>query len=136
MTLETASQQINQPEVVAEIAAVFAAYEAALIANDADTLDSAFWDSEQVVRYGVNECLYGLAEIREWRLTATPIPPGRAIGPTVITTFGRDFACINTEFRNPGSQIVGRQTQTWVRLTEGWRIVSAHVSILRPPVAG
>ena len=28
----------------------------------------------------------------------------------------------------PGTDVTGRQSQTWVRMPEGWRIVSAHVS--------
>jgi hypothetical protein len=35
-----------------------------------------------------------------------------------------------TEFRRDGSTRVGRQSQTWVRLPEGWRVVAAHVSLI------
>jgi hypothetical protein len=35
---------------------------------------------------------------------------------------------VSTLFGYPGQAIEGRQTQTWVRLAEGWRIVAAHVS--------
>ena len=48
----------------------------------------------------------------------------------MITTFGRDCATAMTEFRREGSTAVGRQSQTWVRLPEGWRVVAAHVSLL------
>ena len=47
---------------------------------------------------------------------------------TYIVTFGRDFAVANTESTRPGSEGISRQSQTWVRMPEGWRIVSAHVS--------
>jgi len=30
-----------------------------------------------------------------------------------------------------GKIISGRQSQAWVRFPEGWRIVSAHVSVLK-----
>ena len=48
----------------------------------------------------------------------------------VITTFGRDFAVANRESDRAGSDILGMQSQTWVRMPQGWRIVSAHVSEL------
>jgi Protein of unknown function (DUF3225) len=124
---------VNLPEVVAEIAAVFEAYEEALVAGDADRLDSAFWDSALTVRYGVAECLYGAGAIAAWRREAPPIPPGRRLGPTAISTFGRDLACVSTEFRNGDRPAVGRQSQTWVRFEDGWRVVAAHVSLLLPP---
>jgi AtzH-like len=47
-----------------------------------------------------------------------------------ITTFGADFATANMEFVRAGSVRVGRQSQTWVRMPEGWRIAAAHVSLL------
>ncbi len=45
--------EINLPDVVAEVAAAFARYEAALTGNDVATLDAAFWDSAAVIRYGI-----------------------------------------------------------------------------------
>jgi hypothetical protein len=122
---------VNDPAVVAEVTERFVAYERALVAGDIAQLGNDFWDSELTVRYGVRENLYGAAEIAAWRAVAPPIPPDRALGPTVVTTFGNDVATTNTEFRSPGSPVVGRQTQTWIRLPEGWRIVSAHVSLLK-----
>ena len=44
---------------------------------------------------------------------------------------GADLASAMTEFQRAGSGAVGRQSQTWVRLPEGWRVVAAHVSLLR-----
>ena len=123
--------ELNHPEVVAEVTAIFHAYEDALIAGDAEALDGSFWSSDLTVRYGVNECLYGADAIAEWRRSAPAIPPGRRLGPTVVVTFGRDLACVSTEFRNGDRPIVGRQSQTWVRFPAGWRIVAAHVSILK-----
>jgi hypothetical protein len=52
----------------------------------------------------------------------------RDLERTVITTYGRDAATANTTFRRGGR--IGRQSQTWARMPEGWRIVSAHVSLL------
>ncbi len=50
----------------------------------------------------------------------------------MITTFGHDFATAMTEFRRAGSDRVGRQSQTWVRFADGWRVVAAHVSTIAP----
>jgi len=36
----------------------------------------------------------------------------------------------NIEFVRAGSERIGRQSQTWVRLPEGWRVVAAHVSLM------
>ena len=49
-----------------------------------------------------------------------------------LTTYGQDFATAMTEFRREGSTSVGRQSQTWVRFAEGWRVVAAHVSVIAP----
>jgi hypothetical protein len=51
----------------------------------------------------------------------------------LITTFGRDFAVANTESERPGSDRVYRQSQTWVRMPQGWRIICAYVSDIPPP---
>ena len=45
-------------------------------------------------------------------------------------TNGTDFATANTEFVHVGETRLGRPTQTWVRMPEGWRIAAAHVSFL------
>jgi hypothetical protein len=125
---------VNLPEVVDEIRAIFEAYEDALLTGDLELLDASFWDSSLTVRYGVNELQYGAEAIAEWRKTAFPLPPGRETGPTVIATFGTDVASVSTEFRNAGRSVIGRQSQTWIRFPEGWRIVAAHVSIMPPQI--
>ncbi|HVB15334.1 MAG TPA: AtzH-like domain-containing protein [Stellaceae bacterium] len=48
----------------------------------------------------------------------------------MITTYGRDFAVASTEFTRTGEPRIGRQTQSWVRCREGWRVVAAHVSLV------
>ena len=51
-----------------------------------------------------------------------------------ITTYGRDFATASTLFKRdsaPGK--IGRQMQTWVRHSQGWRVVAAHVSVIDDP---
>jgi hypothetical protein len=124
---------INEPCVLAEVETAFAAYEAALMANDAEGLDRLFWDSPLVLRYGAGENLYGQAEIAAYRRQRPGGAPLRRLTRTLITTFGRDFATANTEFVQLASGRTGRQSHSWARLDEGWRIVAAHVSMLETP---
>lgn len=121
------SQDINRPEVLTEVCNVFARYETALTANDVATLDELFWDSGFTLRYGTGENLYGIDAIRAFRQARNPNGLARSLHNTVITTFGDSFATANTEFQRPG-QATGRQSQTWVRMPQGWRVVAAHVS--------
>jgi len=122
--------QINIPEVVAEVTAAFERYEKALVSNDVAVLDELFWNSSHTVRYGVTENLYGYDAIATFRKNRSSVNLERSLTLTTITTYGRDFATANTEFQRQGSNRIGRQSQTWMRTEEGWRIVSAHVSLL------
>jgi len=128
MPSDPESLVINDPAVVAEVTAMFQAYEAALMANDIHTLDWLFWASDHTVRYGVGENLYGEDEILAFRKTRLGGSPQRLLTRTEITTFGRDFATANAEFQRQNDGRVGRQSHAWVRMAEGWRIVAAHVS--------
>ena len=123
---------INDPEVVAELAALYPQYETALVSNDAETLSAMFWNSDHAVRFGAAENLYGSEEISAFRRARPGVNLARTINRLEIVTFGRDFGSITIEFsrETPGGTIRGRQSQCWVRLSEGWQIVSAHVSIL------
>ena len=123
---------INEPDVLAEVTAVFERYETALVGNDVAVLDELFWNSPHTLRYGATENLYGYAEIQAFRAARPSQGLARELMNTVITTYGRDFATANTEFRRTGSARTGRQTQTWMRTPAGWRVVSAHVSLLDP----
>jgi hypothetical protein len=120
--------EVNLPDVLAEVSAAFQGYEKALMANDAAALNGFFWNSAHTLRYGVGENLYGFDQICSFRSASRA--PARRIANTRITTFGRDFAVANTEFYRENSKRCGRQSQAWVRMPEGWRIVSAHVSII------
>ena len=128
MTLS--AQDINQPEVLAEVNAAFDAYETALVTNDVAVLDRLFWVSPHTLRYGAGENLYGYDAIQAFRQARSPANLARRITARSITSFGRDFAVANIEFQREGSARIGRQSQTWVRLPEGWRVVSAHVSLM------
>ena len=121
---------INLPEVLAEVEAVFARYEDALVHNKVAVLDELFWDSPHTLRYGAGENLYGHAAICAFRAARPAQGLARALLRTVITTYGRDFATANCEFRREGSTKTGRQSQTWMRTAQGWRVVAAHVSLL------
>ena len=126
------SMPINEPEVLAEMLAVFARYEDALVNNRVEVLDELFWPSEFTVRYGAGENLVGIEAIRAFRNARSPAGLARTLGNTVITTYGRDFATASTEFHRDGNSAVGRQSQTWVRFAQGWRVVAAHVSMINP----
>jgi hypothetical protein len=122
--------QVDLPEVLADLKAAFARYEQALLANDFDALSALFWDNALTLRYGVRELLYSHADIDKFRRDRGAIDQRRTLRNTRITTFGRDFGVANTEYLPFGSTKIGRQSQTWVRADEGWKIVSAHVSFL------
>lgn len=122
--------QINDPEVLAEMRAVFERYEDALVNNKVEVLDELFWPSEHTVRYGAAENLVGIEAIRAFRNARSPQGLARTLANVVITTYGRDFATAMTEFRRDGSSKIGRQSQAWVRYPEGWRVVAAHVSLI------
>jgi len=118
--------EINRPEVVDEVAAEFAAYERALVDNDVDRILSFF--APEAVRFGIADQQTGLEEQARWRRAQGALPPGRRLKDTTIASYGRDVAVVTTLFGYPGSGVLGRQSQTWVRLIAGWRIVTAHVS--------
>jgi len=122
--------KIDDPTVVAEVRAAFDRYERALTTNDTATLDELFWDSPGTIRYGNNENLYGIDEIRAFRSAREPVDLMRDLARTEIHTYGRDYATASTLYRRRGSGKTGRQMQTWLRTPAGWRIVAAHVSFL------
>lgn len=124
--------RINDPEIVAELEALYPQYETALVTNDADTLTRMFWASPHAMRFGVAENLYGIDEIAAFRKDRSPANLARTARRLDIVTFGRDFGSITLEFNRTvgGRTVLGRQSQAWVRFPEGWRIVAAHVSVL------
>lgn len=126
--------EVNKPEIRAEVEAIFARYEAALISNDVAVLDELFFTAPTTIRYGVAENLYGIEEIRAFRLTRPSAALERRLAETVITTYGDDFATASTLFyRGAANGKVGRQMQTWARMPAGWRVVAAHVSVIDEP---
>ncbi|MDB5315572.1 MAG: hypothetical protein JWO26_983 [Rhodospirillales bacterium] len=125
--------ELNIPEVVAEVRAAFERYDRGLDENDVAVLDDSFWDSDHTLRYGVGENLHGHAMIAAFRASRTPAQHAsraRRLENTKIVTFGRDFAVANTEYVILSTGRRGRQSQSWVRFVEGWKVVAAHVSML------
>src|ERR1700679_2684372 len=127
-----AMHDINLPDVVAELRELYPRYEQALVTNDVDTLMNMFWASPYVARFGPSESLYGIGEIEAFRKARSPVNLARTITRLEIVAFGKDFASITVAFeRELGGHVTrGRQSQTWARLAEGWRIGVAHVSML------
>lgn len=122
--------EIDLPDVLAEVTAACDRYEQALVTNDVAVLDELFWDSPHTLRYGAGENLYGYEAIRAFRAGRSPQGLEREVLRREITSYGRDFATCNLEFRRSGSTRSGRQSQTWMRAAQGWRVVAAHVSLL------
>jgi hypothetical protein len=124
--------EINLPDVVAELRELYPRYEQALVSNDVETLVAMFWASPHVMRFGVTENLYGHNELVAFRNSRPVANLARAAKRLEIVAFGRDFGSITLEFERdtPKGKVHGRQSQVWVRFPAGWRIVSAHVSLL------
>lgn len=112
--------------MIAEVTAAFEAYERALVADDVEGILAFF--APAAVRFGIADQQIGIEEQARWRRAQGGLPPGRRLKDTIIQGYGESVAVVTTLFGYPGSDVLGRQSQTWVRLPEGWRIVTAHVS--------
>jgi len=119
---------IDDPILLAEVTAAFQAYERALMADDVPAMDALFHDAPTTNRYGVGEVLYGIEEIRDFR-KGRGGSPQRTLGRVAITVYGDSFATADAEFFRENSDRRGRQTQAWVKFADGWKVVSAHVSL-------
>lgn len=133
--------EVNAPGVVAEVAALHDEYERALAANDVAALTRFFWDSPHIVRYGINEHLYGAEAVAAYRQGNVPVFSERRLLRRAVLTFGAETASVMCELSQKvfGQLRHTRQSQVWVRFPDlGWKIVSAHVSHspLAPPPAG
>ncbi|TAJ85487.1 MAG: DUF3225 domain-containing protein [Reyranella sp.] len=122
----------NLPEVVAEVSALFERYEQALIDKNVDVLDATFWNSPYTIRLANNEHGYGFDRIHAHRMARPPGPGTKEKRYRVdILTLGRDIATVNLVYKVRGKDMTGRQSQTWVRFPDvGWKVVSAHVSMI------
>ena len=122
--------EINRPDVLAEVTEKFLAYERAINTNDIEVLDSSFLDSELTVRFGMTEQLWSFDEIKAFRRTRNTAGTPRQLVRYAITTYGDSLAVANAVFRREGVDMIGRQSQTWVRFDVGWKVVAAHVSLV------
>jgi hypothetical protein len=125
---EDPPMQLNSPEVVAEVKSAFLRYQHAVDTKDVAVMNELFWTSPFTVRFGPNGTLIGHEAIANYRQTRMTRVEPRTLQNTVITTFGRDFAATNTETTKAGKPGIGRQSQVWIRTSQGWRIAAAHVS--------
>ena len=129
-TTALASLVINDPQTHASLVESFELYEDALVHNKVDVLDELFWNSVHTLRYGVGENLNGYDEIKAFRASRPSAGLNRTILDKHIVTFGDGMGVANITFQRENSNRTGRQSQTWVRFDEGWRVVSAHVSLM------
>ena len=121
--------QIDDPAVLAQVRAVFDRYEDALMHNRTEVLDAIFWADPRTVRFGIGEILYGHDAIRAFRATVRAYAQ-RTHRHVHIVAFGTDFAATHLEYQRVGAEVIGRETKIMARMPEGWRVVSAHVSLL------
>ncbi|HSI47007.1 MAG TPA: AtzH-like domain-containing protein [Ideonella sp.] len=128
-----APEAIDLPDVLAEVTACFHAYEAAFMQNDLPALIGFFWEDERLTRYGVVDRQLGHAEQAAYRHSVPKPGFTRQLENLRIHCFGPDMAVALVEFLRSDTALRGFQSQTWARLPEGWRIVSAHVSMIPWP---
>ncbi|WP_300007826.1 AtzH-like domain-containing protein [Pseudonocardia sp.] len=119
---------MGRVDVVGEVSAVFERYERALVEGDVATLIALFWDDPRCRRFGVADRQQGAEEIAAWRRAHPSVPEGRALRDTVVLALGDSAAVVTTLFTHSDGATEGRQSQTWFRFPQGWRIVAAHVS--------
>ena len=124
---------IDRTDVRCEVEALFHAYERALMANDVAALNDLFWRDPRVTRYGMADVQLGHGALMAFR-AAVPAPDfTRELQRVRISSFGNHFAVSMCEFVRSDTPKLGLQTQTWVRFPQGWKIVSAHVSMIDTP---
>jgi hypothetical protein len=123
--------EVDRPDVVADVRAAFDRYERALVAGDVAVLTELFWADPRCVRFGVTDRQQGDAEIAVWRAAHPSVPPGRRLWDTRVIAVDDRTAVVTTLFDYPDKAVEGRQSQTWVRFADGWRVVAAHVSELQ-----
>ena len=120
---------VNIPEVVAEVRALFERYEQALIDKNVEVLDDTYWTSPHTIRLAPTEHGWGFDQIHAHRVRRPPGPGTKETRRRLeILTLGRDIATVTLEYKVRGQDKIGRQSQTWVRFPEGWKVILAHVS--------
>jgi hypothetical protein len=130
MTMSIQADGLDLPYVIAEVTALFHAYEKALMDNDVEAINSFFWDDARLTRYGIADRQLGMAEMKAFRAATSAPDFTRELRNLRIHCFGADTAVAQVEFVRSDTALRGFQTQTWVRMPQGWRIVAAHVSMI------
>ena len=119
----------NIPAVVAEVSELFERYEKALVEKNVEVMDATYWNSPYTIRFGPAEHGWGFDQIHAHRVRRPVGEYGKQSRRRLeILTLGRDFATVNLEYNVRGRDMIGRQSQAWVRFPEGWKVVSAHAS--------
>lgn len=118
------------PETIAALTLASDQYEEALAQNDVATLDALFCDVPNVIRLGATENLFGPEEIAVFRRHRTGGAPPRERLRREIVALGAHAGCVTIIFKNLRTNQIGRQSQTWIRQNDTWRVLIAHVSFL------
>ena len=122
-------RDFDEAAVATEIRAEFERYETALAENRVADLAGFFWEDPRVMRMTTEGGLYGHAAIVAFRRGRDVADLARELMRVEVVAWSRDFGVATAEYRRLGSGRRGSQTQVWMRRTEGWRIVAAHVSL-------
>ncbi len=94
---------VDDPQIKAEVEALFAEYERALVSNDVAALDRFFVESDAAIRYGAGENLYGYEAIKAFRAAR---PAGR--GPRAKTGEDPDHH-LRPRLRDRGDAVPARR---------------------------
>lgn len=118
---------VDSVETLRALEAASDRYETALVANDTATLDALFWHDARVTRISPRDELVGIETIRAFRAARPTHDLARERLSRSIQGFGDSTGVVTVIFRRTSDGRVGRQSQTWVRFGEDWRIVHAHI---------
>ncbi|GBQ85495.1 nuclear transport factor 2 family protein [Asaia krungthepensis] len=118
------------PETISALTLASDQYEEALAQNDVGRLDSLFSNDPNVIRLGATENLFGPEEIAAFRRGRTGGAPPRERIRRDIAALGPDAGCVTILFRNLRTGQTGRQSQTWRREGDQWKVLIAHVSFI------
>lgn len=122
---------VPEPDAI-EVEQLSDVYEAALRRNDVDVLMAMFWLHPDVLRFGIADQQHGGDELRAWRMTAPAVAPDRMTLSRHVVALAPGVVAVDITFADDDAMI-GRQSQTWVRFPQGWRIARAHVSVIPRP---
>lgn len=127
---------IDRPGVIAAVRGAFETYVIALNDDRQEFLDLLFWNDPRVVRFGASSNQRGIDEIRAFRSARGPHGAKIHCYDVKVTAFGPDVAAVNALFRRGDrADHIGRWSQVWIRMPDGWCIAAAHASEIADPDA-